>query len=244
MRTVGEVAALTGCTVRALHHYEELGLVTPMRSDAGYRLYSDDDIRRLHDVVALRALDIPLNEIARLLDDPASDRVDVLKRHRLELLARADRIHDLVDALDRAIARTDTPMSTDDIRELFHGFDPAAHEHEVSERWGGEPAYAEASRRTRGYSRDDWQRLRDEGEEIMGRFVALHADGVPAHDPRACAAARDHREHIDRWFYPCPPQMHRELAVMYLDDPRFREHFDLRAEGLAVYVHDAVHAAD
>src|SRR5829696_7097424 len=67
MRT-GEVARATGLTVRTLHHYDEIGLLVPSRrSEAGYRLYSDGDVRRLYRIVALRGMGFPLGEIAAVL---------------------------------------------------------------------------------------------------------------------------------------------------------------------------------
>ena len=76
MRTVGQVAALTGVTVRTLHHYDELSLLSPSSySDAGYRLYSYEDLMRLQEILVWRALGFSLGEIGAMLDDPAYDRV-------------------------------------------------------------------------------------------------------------------------------------------------------------------------
>src|ERR1700747_222422 len=76
MRTVSEVAELTGVTVRALHHYDELGLLCPSaRSEAGYRLYSYDDLARLREILIWRRLGFSLNEVRSLLDDPGHDRL-------------------------------------------------------------------------------------------------------------------------------------------------------------------------
>jgi MerR family transcriptional regulator, thiopeptide resistance regulator len=66
---VGELARETGVTVRALHHFEDKGLLAPgARTESGYRLYSPDDVRRLYRVLALRHLGIPLQDIARMLE--------------------------------------------------------------------------------------------------------------------------------------------------------------------------------
>src|SRR6185295_2136088 len=74
MRRIGEVAAATGLTVRALHHYDEIGLLAPSgRSEAGYRLYADEDVRRLYRIVAFRRLGFALGEIGALLDSEGAD---------------------------------------------------------------------------------------------------------------------------------------------------------------------------
>src|SRR5579862_3032062 len=83
MKTVGEVADLAHVTVRTLHHYDELGLLSPSeRSEAGYRLYSYADLARLQEILIWRQLGFALSEIRALLDDPAYDRICALKRQR------------------------------------------------------------------------------------------------------------------------------------------------------------------
>jgi DNA-binding transcriptional MerR regulator len=95
---IGELARTTGLTVRTLHHYDQLGLLSPAeRSDGGHRCYTNDDVKRLHRIVALRSLGISLEEIGLLLDgrdDPLGllrrqlDIVDERIRHAVGLRAR------------------------------------------------------------------------------------------------------------------------------------------------------------
>src|ERR1700712_856385 len=79
--TVGELARRTGLTTRTLHHYEALGLLRPaQRSPAGYRLYDEASVARLHAVLAYRYLGLPLKEIAALLADDAPPLCELLAR--------------------------------------------------------------------------------------------------------------------------------------------------------------------
>jgi len=79
---VGELARATGLTVRALHHYDELGLLVPSeRTQAGHRLYSEEDVRRLYRILALRRLGLPLTEVAALLDDECLGLAETVRRH-------------------------------------------------------------------------------------------------------------------------------------------------------------------
>src|SRR3954454_10224375 len=89
---VGEVAALAGVTVRTLHHYDRIGLLSPSgRTAAGYRRYSSADLERLHPELGYRELGSPLEEVAPLLDAPAADPAEHLRcQHRL-LLDRLER---------------------------------------------------------------------------------------------------------------------------------------------------------
>ena len=98
---------------------------------------------------------------------------------------------------------------------MFEGledFDHAQYEDEVKERWGDTDAYRESMRRTRRYGKDDWARIRVEGEGVFARLAELLADGAQAAGRAAMDLAEEHRCHIDRWFYPCSHEMHRCLA--------------------------------
>ena len=127
-------------------------------------------------------------------------------------------------------------MTTDeDIETAFGEFDPAKHEDEARERWGGTPAFEESQRRTKSYTKDDWQRIRAESDAIYARLADLLASGTPPDHPAAMDAAEDHRRHIDRWFYPCSREMHRGLGALYVQDSRFLTTLDRIREGLSAY---------
>ena len=120
--------------------------------------------------------------------------------------------------------------------------DQARYEAEVQERWGGTEAYKESSRRTKGYSPDDWAKIKAESEGIEAGLAAAMADGDPADGERAMDLAEAARLHIDRWYYPCSAATHAGLAEMYTADERFKAHYEDRAEGLAEYVAAAIKA--
>ena len=79
---IGAVANATGLTVRALHHYDEIGLLVPSeRSGAGYRLYSDAEVSRLYRILALRAIGFTLEEIGGVLLREGEDPRPAVRRH-------------------------------------------------------------------------------------------------------------------------------------------------------------------
>jgi len=244
-RTVGEVSELTGVTVRTLHHYDEIGLLEPSeRTAAGYRLYSDSDLIRLHSILNWREMGFGLNDIAGMLDDPDQDVATGLKHQRERLTERSARLGQMIAALDAAIATLDNgdDMTDDDVKKAFDGFDPSLHEVEVRDRWGETDSYAESRRRTASYTEDDWRRQRTETEDNVDAFADLLRSGVPATDARAVALAREHGAIIGRWFYPLSPEAHLGLAQMYVTDPRFEAVYEATETGLARYVSDAIGA--
>jgi DNA-binding transcriptional MerR regulator len=243
MRTVSEVAELTGVTVRTLHHYDEIGLLSPReRSDAGYRLYSYSDLERLREILVWRELGFSLAEVRSLLDDPAHDRVRALRRQRSLVEADLARLGGTALMLDAAIEAYESGVRQEE-KSMFEGFDPAAYEDEARSRWGHEASYQESARRTASYGEQDWARIRAEAEAVVTDFAALLRAGSPASGEAARAVAERHRTHIGRWFYECSPEMHRRLGEMYIADERFARNYEQVEPGLAAYVRAAVAAA-
>lgn len=248
--TVGELARLTGITVRTLHHYDERGLVRPsQRSAAGHRLYDDGDVVRLQQVLVLRELGVPLDEIAAALDGEP-DRGALLRRHRAALIERRGRLDAMLTAVDAAIAAharggsaMSTPLTADEMKQLFAGFDPGAYEEEVQARWGDTDAYAESARRTKRYGKAEWEQIRRESQSIYARLAALMQAGASPSSAEAQALVVEARRHIDRWFYPCSREMHRQLGAMYAVDQRFADNLDRIAPGFAQYLSDAIGAS-
>jgi DNA-binding transcriptional MerR regulator len=242
---VGEVAALAGVTVRTLHHYDRIGLVTPSgRTAAGYRDYATTDLDRLHQVLVYRELGFPLEEIATLLDDPDADPAAHLRRQHRLLRDRLERTQALVAAVEKEMEARSVGISlTPEERfELFGDGFSEEYEAEAEQRWGETEAWAQSRRRTSAYTKDDWVRIKTEGEDVERRFAVALRAGVAADSAQAMDLAEEHRRHIARWFYDCPPGMHAGLGRMYVEDERFTAHYERLAPGLAQYVSAAVQA--
>ncbi|HVG56949.1 MAG TPA: MerR family transcriptional regulator [Hyalangium sp.] len=243
--TVSQVARLAGVSVRTLHHYDEIGLLVPSgRSEAGYRLYEQPDLQRLQQVLFFKELGFPLEEIARIVGDPAFDLRAALLMQRRLLTERASRVQALIRAVDAALdsLETGTAMTKEEMFEVFGDFDPAKYEDEVRERWGDTEAYKESARRTKRYTQKDWEQIKTEGEQIQREMVAQMEAGRAPTDPMVMALAERHRAYITRWFYPCSHEIHRGLGELYVSDPRFTENFEKVRAGLAAFTRDAFRA--
>ena len=242
---VGEVAALAGVTVRTLHHYDRIGLLSPSdRTAAGYRRYTPSDLDRLHQVLVYRELGFPLEEVASLLDDPAADPAEHLRRQHRLLRDRLERTRAMVAAVEKEMEARSMGISLtpEEKFELFGEHYSEDYEREAEERWGDTEAWAQSQRRTAAYSKDDWVRIKAEAADVERRFAEAMRSGVPADSEPAMAIAEEHRQHIGRWFYDCPPGMHAGLGRMYVEDERFAANYERIAPGLARYVSTAVQA--
>ncbi len=247
--TVGEAARLSKVSIRTLHHYDEVGLLEPSdRSDAGYRLYTVDDLERLQQILLFRELGFALPEIRSIVLDPSFDRADALRAQRNLLAEKARRTQAAIEAIDLQLLEMEEgiPMTKEEASkmfgELFDGFDPAEYEDEVKERWGESDAYKQSAARTKGYGKAEWEQIKAEMAENDAALVALMDAGVPADSPEAMAAVEAKRLHISKWFYDCPIEFYVNMAAIWVNDPRFTKNIDKARPGLAAYSYAAVQA--
>jgi DNA-binding transcriptional MerR regulator len=241
--TVGKAARLGGVTIRTLHHYERIGLLTPSaRSSAGYRLYSESDLDRLTRILYYRELGFALEDIATLLGGDANVSEHLERQHKL-LTERLRRLQGMVASIQKEMEATMTghELTPEDKLEIFGAdYDPS-WEDEAEQRWGNSEAWKQSQARTKGFSKEDWRRLKADGDAFNARLVQAYTSGAAPDSDQATALAEEHREMIGQ-FYDCSYAMHRGLADMYLADERFTRTYEDLTPGLAQWVHDAIHA--
>lgn len=243
--TVGEVAKTAHLSVRTLHHYDQIGLLKPSaRTDAGYRLYTDDDLHLLQQVLFFKELGFGLEEIRGIVTSPGYDQTEALIAQRTWLAEKRLQTDAMIAAVDRALeALTEgVTMNKEDMFEVFGDFDPAEHEAEARERWGDSDAFKESTRRAKGYTKQDWLRIKEEGTVAMELLTSAFEAKAPAGAEAANAAVQAWYDQIARWFYVPTMDVANGLADMYVADPRFTKNYDVHREGLAAYLRDAIHA--
>jgi MerR family transcriptional regulator, thiopeptide resistance regulator len=241
--TVGDVASLSHVSVRALHHYDEIGLLPPSgRSDAGYRLYSDADLQRLQQILFYRELGFALEDIARILADPETGAEEHLRRQHRLLRERRKRTDALLHAIEHEMEarKMGISLTPEEQFEIFGTDTFAEHAEEAEQRWGTTDAWKESQRRTAAYTKDDWLAIKREADESSAGFARLIEAGEPATGTAAMDLAEAHRLHTSRWFYACDHDWHRALAELFVSDERYAASWEKIAPGLARYVHDAI----
>lgn len=246
--TVGQVAALARVSVRTLHHYDEIGLLSPQgRSRAGYRLYDDDDLDRLHQVILYRGLGFSLDDVAAVLDDRTVSPAEHLRRQLALLCERIDELGEMRLAVERQLeARSmDIRLTREEQFEIFgEGFAGKQEEYavEAEQRWGDTEAWKQSQARTSQYSKEQWVTIKKEMDDLNGRIGAAFEAGEPGDGEQAMDLAEEHRQQITRWFYDCSLEIHRGIGDMYASDPRFSATYDEVSPGLAPWLRDAVSA--
>jgi DNA-binding transcriptional MerR regulator len=244
--TVSEVAKVSGVSVRALHHYDEIGLLKPGHvGENGYRYYGRDELLRLQQILFHRELGFPLDEIRQVLDAPGFDRIAALKGHRGRLMAEAKRYRDLVKTLDATLAELEGETGVDE-KAMYRGFDPkkqAEQEAWVVERYGarGQEAIDTQKAVTRDWKQADFDRSQAEIAEIEQGLAEALAGALPADSERVQGLMRRLHAWVTRSWVAAPDRAaFRGLAQLYGEHPEFRARYEARAAGLTDYLTEAM----
>lgn len=249
---VKDVALMTGVSVRTLHYYDEIGLLTPSdRSGAGYRLYSENDILRLQQILIGRSIGLSLETIRRSLDDPAFDYARSLRRQREALVEKLTETHKMIAAIDATLSALEPRgeagraalKNSVDFKAIFDGFDPDDDADEARARWGESDAYAQSAKRTQNYAEADWRAIKQELDAIWTDAAAAMRARKEPDSAEALSLVERHRRHICRWFYDLTPAAHVQLADMWENDERFRKNIDKYGAGLTAWLAPAMRAA-
>ena len=147
MLTVNEVSKLTGVSVRSLHHYDAIGLLKPAKvTEAGYRLYGDDELKRLHNILMFRELQFTLKQIKAILDSSDFDQKEALAQQIKLLELQLEHTQELISFARR--------LQEEGVEEMdFKAFDKKEieqYEQEIRERWGGTESYDEYEQKAKG----------------------------------------------------------------------------------------------
>lgn len=226
--TVAQLAKLAGVSVRALHHYDEIGLLKPAHiGQNGYRYYGPEELLRLQQILIHRELDIPLARIGAILDAPGFDRLTTLAEQRERLAAEAKRYAQLVRTIDRTIEKLKGDRAMKDA-ELYKGVvspeKQAEYEAWLIARYGepmresirvSQKAYAKMSEAEKQAANDELKAV----EQGLAQAMRL---GLAATSPELEPLLARHRDWVAlMWGKPCPPEAFAGLADLHLSHPDF-----------------------
>ncbi|WP_336758784.1 MerR family transcriptional regulator [Paenibacillus sp. USHLN196] len=235
---VKEVAELASISVRTLHHYDEIGLLTPDEvTSAGYRLYSDANLERLQQILFFKELDFSLKEIKNIINNPSFDPEEALNMHRLILLEKRQRLDQMIATIDKTVLHVKGEIKMT-AKEQFEGFDFSQnpYEQEARERWG-DHAVDQANQKLHSQSGEKQKALSDQMNEIYKHLAALR------HTEPASVEAQAGIKEWYTWLNQMgsySPEAFRGLGQMYVDDERFTRNIDQFGDGLAVFMRDAM----
>ncbi len=242
---VKEVADMVGVSVRTLHHYDQIGLLRPESvSPAGYRLYSDNDLERLQQVLFFKELGFSLQESKDIINKPGFDRKEALSAHKNLLIEKKNRLEKIISNVEQTIGAIEGGRQMDK-KEMFEAFDMSEIERhkekyaeEAEQKYGHTDAFRESQKKTAQYTKEDWTAIMNQGNELYTR-IASKMDRGPE-DPQVQEAVAQWRQHITNSFYNCTLEIFRGLGDLYVNDERFTANIDQIKPGLARFLREAI----
>lgn len=238
MYTVKELADMAGVSVRTLHYYDEIELLTPTRvGDNGYRYYGQEAVLRLQQVLFFREMDLELAQIKKILDEPDFSLVGTLQAHRHRLRQKVKRLQTLTRTVDATILHLmgDVDMSE---KRMFEGFSEetqAEYEKEAVEQWG--EGAAQSIRLWNSYSEERKRDIMLEGNNIYQAIAANMDKG--ADSPEIQALLVRWHEHLRNFYEPSIETL-GGLGEMYHDHPDFNATFTRIDPDLPGFLKEAI----
>lgn len=236
MRTVKDVSKLTGVSVRTLHYYDAIGLLTPTKvTDAGYRMYDDTALSRLQSILLFRELQFPLKEIKEFLDSPDFNQEETIAQQIKLLELQYKHIGELISFAREIQTKGVKTMNF----EVFDTNEIEQYKAEVKSKWGNSKAYQEYEQRVVSHSEHNDSKFVN---EIMSLFADLGAmKQLPPTDKAVQEKIAALQAYINENFYTCSNDILKELSEMYVCDDRFKKNIDrFGGEGTAKFVREAI----
>ena len=237
--SIGQMSELTGVSRRMLRHWEEEGLISPIRGLSNYRQYMQDDVARLERIVTYREMGFNARQIKALLDCKTPLALDELQGQRsrieekIQLLRKAaDRLDRLIDLAKGKSGNDSAAAKTDQEDQYFS---------EAYEHWGASRQWLEYAERKASRSvqeqKKDMTRLKD----VESELAQAKRKGLAPTSDKVLELIDEHRQALS-WFR-VTPSMHVILGRMYVADPRFRRHYEQLEPGLAKWMLVAIETA-
>lgn len=232
---IKEFAEFTGVSVRTLHYYDEIGLLTPAFVDksTGYRFYDENSLLRMQEILFYRELDFSLKSIGEILSAPNYDKSKALKEQKHLLTLKKERLERLISAIDSAV-------KGENVMKAFDNSEFEKRKAEAKEKWGNTDAYKEHEEKTKNYSKDKWNNLIEEMNDILAEFAVCMKKGEESNSDEAQNLVKMLQNHITENYYHCTNEILAGLGQMYVADERFKKNIDKHADGTARFVNEAI----
>ncbi len=228
---VKEVADLVGISVRTLHHYDEIGLLIPNETtESGYRLYSNENLETLQQILFFKELGFPLKKIKEIINSPSFDRQEALELHRKMLIEKRNRLDQMIATIEKTMKHSKGEINMSN-EEKFEGFDFShnPYEQEARERWG-DKAVDNANVKFGKTEQDTMN-------SIYRKLASIRHKSPESEE--AQTAIKEWYDFLNK-IATYSLEAFKGLGQMYIDDERFTKNIDKFGEGLATFMCDAM----
>ena len=237
MYLIKKVSEISGVSVRTLHHYDKIGLLSPQKQENGYRYYSEEDMSYLQMILFYKYLGFPLKTIKELLKQEDGEILNHL-RIQLNLMRKEkQKILTLIDTLEKTIESQERKV-TMLTKEKFNGFtyqDNQKYKQAAIDMYGKE-AIEEAIEKQKGKE----QELTDGFNEIFFAFSENMSKGMSATSKENIDLAEKLHKHLCKYSFDCQIDVFSSIGYGYVQNTEFKNNLDQFGDGIAQYVCDAI----
>jgi DNA-binding transcriptional MerR regulator len=243
--TVKKLGMMAGVSTRTLRYYDEIGILKPARiNSSGYRIYGQAEVDRLQQILFYRELGVNLDAIREMVTSPSFDGAKALREHREKLLQKREQLDLLIANVDKTIALTEGRIKMSD-KEKFEGFkqkmiddNEKKYGEEIREKYGKD-AVEKSNKKLKNMTQEQYDAVTKLAEEQMATLAAAFKTGDPAGE-LAQKAVDLHKQWLTFYWDGYSKEAHAGLAQMYVEDERFRAHYDNEQPGTAEFFRDAI----
>ncbi len=243
--SVSELASLAGVSRRTLHYYDEIGLLSPKRAQfSKYRLYGEEDVERLQQIMFYRQFDFSLEEIREVLCAENYNACEHFEKHLSALLEKKKQIDALINNVQKTISSIKGEIFMSN-KEKFEGFkknlideNEKKYGKEIREKYGDEEVNA-SNAKMMNMSEEDYAKVTALSNELNEKLKQATLIG-DAKSALAMEVAELHRKWLCYFWKEYSVESHIGLVNMYCEDERFREYYEKITPGAAEFIRDAV----
>ncbi|WP_113930004.1 MerR family transcriptional regulator [Bacillus sp. P14.5] len=244
--TVKKLGQLAGVSTRTLRYYDEIGILKPARiNSSGYRIYGENEVDRLQQILFYKELGVELEEIKKILDDPGFKITSALADHREKLVDKRHQLDQLIKNVDKTIAMKEGRRKMSD-KEKFEGFknklvedNERKYGNEIRTKYG-EETVNQSNAKLQNMSQEQFEEANKLAEDIHTTLAQAYKTGDPSGD-LAQKAAEMHKQWLMFYWTEYSKEGHAGLGDMYVEDERFKAYYDKDQDGIAQLLRDAIY---
>jgi len=243
--SINELSKLAGISTRTLRYYDEIGLLSPERAKSNdYRVYGQNEVDLLQQILFFRELGVSLDEIKKIVCSKEYDRTLALQEHLLALKAKREQIETLITNVEKTIVASRGGCGMNN-KEKFEGFkqnlvveNEKKYGKETREKFGDD-VMDDSNAKTMGLTKEQYEKREALSEEINDLLMKAFEEGDPSSElaQKVCAL---HRAWLEYFWKNYSKEAHLGVAQTYVDDPRFKKYYDNIAAGCAEFLYSAL----
>lgn len=245
--TISKLARLSGVSTRTLRYYDEIELLNPNRiNSSGYRIYGQEEVDLLQQILFYRELDFSLEEIKKIIQGKNFDIEQALKHHHIQLIHEKKRLEKLIQTVEESLQAYKGERKMTD-KEKFEAFkkdqlrqNEEQYGEEIRQKYGNK-IVEQSNQKFAGMNKGNYQSIEQLTENLNNKLAEATKENNPASELGQGVAALHQQWIKHSWpeeYY--SEEKHYDLSLMYIEDPRFKAYYEKIAPGAAEFLNQAL----